>query len=75
MRDGRLMVSVTFDEQRGYVASHPELPTITALSLSVLRRRIEERLIGEDHPEVRLVLDRAARVERDRRRQQQVQQQ
>jgi hypothetical protein len=47
--------------------SHPELPTITALSLAVLRRRVEERLIGED-VDVKLVLDRAARLERNRRR-------
>jgi transposase len=39
MRDDRLMVSVTFDERRGYVASHRELPTVTALSLAILRRR------------------------------------
>ena len=40
---------------------------ITALSLAVLRRRIEERLLP-DSVEVRLVLDRAARQERDQRR-------
>jgi hypothetical protein len=34
------VVMVSFDERRGYVASHPELPTITALSLAVARRRI-----------------------------------
>jgi hypothetical protein len=62
----RIEVAVTFDERRGYVASHPELPAITALSLRVLRHRLHERLIGED-VEVRLVLDRAARLERDRR--------
>jgi hypothetical protein len=61
------VVMVSFDERRGYVASHPELPTITALSLAVLRRRVEELLIGEDL-EIRLVLDHAARLERDRRR-------
>jgi hypothetical protein len=63
------VVMVSFDERRGYVASHPELPSITALSLAVLRRRVEELLIGEDL-EIRLVLDHAARLERDRRRQQ-----
>jgi hypothetical protein len=43
------------------------LPTICALSLAGLRRRVEERLIAED-VDVRLVLDKAARLERDRRR-------
>jgi hypothetical protein len=38
MRDGRFEVMVSFDERRGYVASHPELPTVTALSLAILRR-------------------------------------
>jgi hypothetical protein len=66
MRD-RFLVTVTFDERRGYIASHPELPVITALSLSMLRLRIEERLIGED-VEVKLALDRTARLERDQRR-------
>jgi hypothetical protein len=28
MRDERLVVDVSFDEKGGYVASHPELPTI-----------------------------------------------
>jgi hypothetical protein len=32
MRDRRLEVSVSFDEQCGYVASANGLPTITALS-------------------------------------------
>jgi hypothetical protein len=40
---------------------------ITALSLAVLRRRIEERLLP-DTCEVRLMLDRKTRLERDRRR-------
>jgi hypothetical protein len=61
MSGDRLEVSVTFDAAKGYVAMVPDLAEpITALSLAVLRRRIEERLIGED-VEVRLVLDRAAR--------------
>jgi hypothetical protein len=32
MRDERLVVDVSFDDKGGYVASHPELPTITALT-------------------------------------------
>jgi hypothetical protein len=39
---------VSFDERRGYVAHANGLPTITALSLAVARRCINERLIGED---------------------------
>jgi hypothetical protein len=63
----RLSIAVTFDRERGYVATHPELPVTTALSLRGLRRKIDEHLIGEDI-DVRLVLDRAARRERDARR-------
>jgi hypothetical protein len=62
----RLPVAVTFD-QRGYVASGEGLPTITALSLAGLRRRIDEHLSGQDVIP-RLVLDKRARVERDQRR-------
>jgi hypothetical protein len=65
MRD-QFLVTMTLDERRGYVASHPELPTISGLSLSMLRQRIEERLIGEE-VEVKLALDRTARLERDQR--------
>src|SRR5438876_6988186 len=57
MRDERLEVSVTFDERRGYVGHVPDLAEpITALSLVVLRRRIEERLLP-DTVDVRLMLD------------------
>ena len=43
MRDGRLEVSVTFDE-RGYIGSAPELrQPVVALSLGGLRRKIESR--------------------------------
>jgi hypothetical protein len=69
MRDDRLEVSVTFDERRGgYVASHPQLRSpVTALSLGGLRRRIEALMLPDDVI-VMLNLDRAARLERDRRR-------
>jgi hypothetical protein len=60
----RINVSVTYDPQRGYVASGEGLPTVAALSLSVLHQRVVER-VGKD---ARLVLDRAARHERDLRR-------
>jgi hypothetical protein len=43
------------------------LPSVVALSLRVLRHRLHERLIGED-VDVVLQLDRAARLERNRRR-------
>jgi hypothetical protein len=70
MREERFEVSVTFDAERGYVASAPELRLRTrgtALSLGGLRRRIEALLLP-DEVEVRLVLDVRARRERDRRR-------
>jgi hypothetical protein len=68
MRDERFEVAVTFDERRGYVASAPKLRSpVTALSLGGLRRRIEALLLP-DEVDVQLVLDRAARLERDRRR-------
>jgi hypothetical protein len=69
MRTRRLEVSVTFDERRGYVASAPGLRApVVALSLGSLRRRIEAALMPED-VDVKLVLDRPARQERDHRRQ------
>ena len=68
MRDERLEVSVTFVPAKGYVGHVPDLAEpITALSLALLRRRIEERLLP-DSIEVRLMLDRRARHERDQRR-------
>jgi hypothetical protein len=68
MRDDRFEVSVTFDERRGYVGSHPELRSpVVALSLSGIRRQIEAALMP-DEPIIILQLDRAARLERDRRR-------
>ena len=68
MRDERFEVTVTFDERRGYVASAPKLRSpVTALSLGGLRRRIEALLLP-DEVDVQLVLDRAARLERDQRR-------
>jgi hypothetical protein len=74
MRDERLEVSVSFDERRGYIGSAPELrsPVVVALSLGGLRRKIEIAMLPDD-VDVRLVLDRAARQERDRRRQQTLQ--
>jgi hypothetical protein len=42
MSADRLEVSVTFDPERGYIGSAPELrQPVTALSLGGLRRRIE----------------------------------
>ena len=42
MSSDRLEVSVTFDAERGYIGSAPELKVpVTALSLGGLRRRIE----------------------------------
>src|SRR5258705_419273 len=53
MPDERLEVSVTFDE-RGYIASAPELRSaVVALSLGGLRRKIEALMVPDD---VRVVL-------------------
>jgi hypothetical protein len=70
MSGERLEVNVTFDSARGYIASAPELrqPTV-ALSLASLRMRIEIALLPDDVI-ITLNLDRVARLERDRRRQQ-----
>ncbi len=64
---GRLLISVTYDPAKGYVAIHPELPLMTALSLGGLRRKIEIALLPES-PEIKLELDKRARTERDHRR-------
>jgi hypothetical protein len=64
----RLVVAVTFDAERGYIATAPELRSpVVALSLGGIRRKIEIALLP-DVVDVRLMLDRAARLERDRRR-------
>jgi hypothetical protein len=42
----RLPVHVTFDQQRGYIASAEGLPIITALSLASLRRQIDARTVA-----------------------------
>ena len=64
----KLQVFVSFDEKHGYVGRVPGLrQPIIALSLGGLRRRIEAMLMP-DEVDLVLQLDRAARVERDRRR-------
>jgi hypothetical protein len=61
MREERLEVSVTFDAERGYVATAPELrQSVTALSLGGLRRRIEAQMLPDDVV-ITLSLDRVAR--------------
>ncbi len=68
MHDEGLQVGVSFDPQRGYFTTGGELArSLTALSLGGLRRRIEVALLP-DEPVILLRLDRAARLERDRRR-------
>ena len=54
--------------QRGYVATGEGLPTLAALSLAGLRRQIDAHLGKDVIP--RLLLDHAARLERDARRRQ-----
>jgi hypothetical protein len=65
----RLVVAVTYDPAVGYrTTGGPELPVVSAPSLGGLRRRIEALMLpGDVH--VVLHLDRASRLERDRRRQ------
>jgi len=59
---------VTFDPERGYVGTSPELRApVVALSLGGMRAKIEA-LMSPDEVIVVLNLDRAARLERDRRR-------
>jgi hypothetical protein len=60
----RLAISVSFDPAKGYVITHRELGTVTALSLSGLRKQLATRM----GPEIGLRLDRSARLERDARR-------
>ena len=68
MRDARLEVSVTFDAERGYIASAPELrQPIVALSLTSLRKRIEIAQLPDDLHVV-LQLDGLSERERHRRR-------
>ena len=63
----KLFVDVTFDERRGYVGRSPELRApVVALSLGGLHR-IESAMMP-DEVVVMLKLDKAARLERDRRR-------
>ena len=60
----RLAINVTFDQQRGYIATDPELQApVVALSSGGLRRKIDAMLVGEEEVDVRLTLDRAARVD------------
>lgn len=62
----RFRVQVTFDQQRGYVATAAGLPIITALSLASLRRQIDARVAKGVVPQ--LLLDNRAREERNARR-------
>jgi hypothetical protein len=64
----RLIVAVTFDPVKGYVASATDLrQPVMALSLGGIRRRIEALLVPDD-VHIVLQLDVRARRERDRRR-------
>jgi hypothetical protein len=64
----KLHIAVTFSPERGYVGSSPDLRApVVALSLGGLRRKVET-LISPDDVIVLLSLNRAARLERDRRR-------
>jgi len=66
MSSDRLEVSVTFDAARGYIGSAPELRTpVTALSLAMLKRKVEALLLPDD---VRVVLQLDGLAERERHR-------
>ena len=68
MGDERLDVTVTFDAERGYIASAPELrQPVVAFSLGGLRRRIEILMLP-DNLRIVLQLDGLAERERHRRR-------
>ena len=63
-RAARLLIAVTFDPGRGTTVDGVPL---SALSLSGLRRRLEDAHRGEDI-EIKPILDKRARFERDQRR-------
>jgi hypothetical protein len=64
----KLSIAVTFHPERGYVGSSSDLRApVVALSLSGLRRQIEIAMLPDDIIVI-LHLDKAARLERDRRR-------
>jgi hypothetical protein len=64
----KLSIAVTFRPDQGYVGTAPELrQPVIALSLGGLRAKVEA-LMSPDEVIVTLNLDKAARLERDRRR-------
>jgi hypothetical protein len=64
----RLSIDVSFDPAHGYTGTAPELRSpVRALLLNGLRKQVEDQLAGKDL-DIRLVLDRGARLERDARR-------
>jgi len=67
MMEVPMRVAVSFDSERGYYTTAPDVPTVTALSLAGVRKRIAAALMP-DEVDIKLELDRAARRERDRRR-------
>jgi len=69
MASERIEVGVSYDLRRGYyiTTTTTNVPPTAALSLAGLRKQIEAALMP-DTVDVRLVLDRVARLERDRRR-------
>jgi hypothetical protein len=55
-----MRVAVSFDSERGYYTTAPDVPTVTALSLAGVRKRIAAALMP-DEVDIKLELDRAAR--------------
>jgi hypothetical protein len=63
----KLTIAVTFHPERGYVGTAPDLrQPVIALSLGGLRRKIEAAMLPDKV--IVMQLDKAARLERDRRR-------
>ena len=70
MRNGRLLIGVSFDPDKGYTAAHPGFagaPALSAVSLRGLRQAIAA-VMAPDKIEIVLNLDKLARKERDSRR-------
>ena len=55
-----MRVAVSFDAERGYYTTASDVPTVTALSLAGVRKRIAAALMP-DEVDIKLELDRAAR--------------
>jgi hypothetical protein len=65
---GQRLIGVSYDLRRGYyITTTTNVPPTAALSLAGLRKQSEAALMP-NAADIKLMLDRAARVERDLRR-------